>query len=103
MSCNATWLDFENQLQKSFSSVEYFVLKYGCILSGINMDQLNEQFLNYQLLAEADIPKEVKERTGLSEEDYYRIDVLWGFYVVSKNQVQIYLNSTNFSELLRLS
>ena len=45
------------RLQKSFSSVGYFVLKYGDILSGINIIQLNEQFLNYQLLAETDIPK----------------------------------------------
>ena len=76
---NATWLDFEKRLEKSFSSVEYFILKYRDIFPGINIDQLNEQFLNYQLCSEAEIPKEVKANINLSEEDPYRVDVLWGF------------------------
>ena len=76
---NATWLDFENRLQKSFPCVEYFVLKYQHIFSGMNIDELNEQFLDYQLLPDDAIPKEVKECVNLSEEDPHRIDVLWGF------------------------
>jgi len=73
---NATWLDFEHKLQKNFDSVEFFVLKYKQIFSDMSI----EQFLNYQLLTEEDIPKEVKERMGLSEENPHgRIDVLWGF------------------------
>ena len=76
---NATWLDFENRQQKSFSCVENFVFKYDHIFSGIKIDELNEQFLNYQLLPDNAIPKEVKECVNLSEEDPHRIDVLWGF------------------------
>jgi len=77
---NTTWLDFEKRLEKNFS-VEYFVLKYHDMFSGVSIDQLNVQFLNYQLFSEADISKEVKEQANLklSEEDPYRIDVLWGF------------------------
>ena len=76
---NAIWLDFEKRLEKSFSSVEYFVLKYPQIFPGVHLDQLQEQFLNYQLLSEADIPKEAKANIDLSEEHPYRVDVLWGF------------------------
>ena len=55
----------------------------------MNIDQLNEQFLNYQLISEADIPKEVKEQANFAEHDSYRIDVLGGF-TWYKNQVQIH-------------
>ena len=76
---HATWLDFEHRLEKSFLSVEYFVLKYPEIFPEMNLDQLNEQFLNYQLLATEDIPVTVKESVGLKEEDPYQVDVLWGY------------------------
>ena len=76
---NATWLTFEQRLQKSFSSVEYFVLRYPELFPDMNVDKLNEQFLNYQLFPEDEIPKEVKESLGLEDEDPYRVDVLWGF------------------------
>ena len=66
-------------MEKSFSSVEYFVLKYPEIFPGVHLDQLQEQFLNYQLLSEADIPKEAKANIDLSEEHLYGVDVLWGF------------------------
>ena len=43
------------------------------------MDKLNEQFLNYQMLAVEDIPQTVKECSGLQEGDPYRVDILWGY------------------------
>lgn len=67
-------------MQKSFDSVEFFVVKHKQIFSDTSIDKLNEQFLNYQLLTEEYIPKDIKERMGLSEENPHgRIDVLWGF------------------------
>ena len=45
----------------------------------MKIDELNEQFLNYQLLPDNAIPKEVKDCVNLSKEDPHRIDVLWGF------------------------
>jgi len=72
------------RLEKSFSSVEYFVLKYPETFPGMNLDQLQEKFLNYQLLSEAEIPKEAKANiSDVSEEHPYRIDILWGFFVKS--------------------
>ena len=77
---NATWLDYEHRLQKNFDSIEFFVLKYKQIFPDMIIDRLNEQFLNYQLLTEDDIPKNIKDRMGISEENPHgRIDVLWEF------------------------
>ena len=61
---HSTWLDFENRLEKSFLSVQYFVLHYLDIFPDMNMDQLNEQFLNYQLLLAGDIPTVVKDKVA---------------------------------------
>ena len=79
---HATWLDFENRLEKTFLSVQYFVQRYPEIFpeaSERSMDQLNEQFLAYQLLSEEDIPSKVKGSAGLSANDPHRVDVLWGY------------------------
>ncbi|XP_065893400.1 uncharacterized protein [Dysidea avara] len=97
---NATWLDFEHRLQNSFLSVQYFVLKYPTIFGSINMDKLNEQFLNYQLLSDEQIPKEVKEGIGLEDDDPHRIDVLWGFLRGMKKPGT---NSLEFDHLFKVA
>ena len=76
---HATWLDFERRLEKSFLSVQYFVLQYSEILPEMDLDGLNEQFLNYQLLSAEDIPTSLKESVGLSANDPHQVDVLWGY------------------------
>ena len=76
---HATWVDFEHRIEKSFYSVEFFIHRYKQIFTGMNMDKLEEQFLNYQLLTDEEIPKDVKEKAGRDESDYYRIDDLWGY------------------------
>ena len=48
---HATWLHFEQRLEKHFNSVEYFVHRYPNIFPEMNMDKLNEEFLSYQMLA----------------------------------------------------
>ena len=73
---SATWLDFEHRLDKSFSSVEYFVHLYTNIFPVMDIDKLNEQFLSYQLLEESSIPMEIKDSIGLSSEDPFQIDIL---------------------------
>ena len=69
---HATWLDFEQRLQKNFPSVEYFVHRFPNALDNIDMDRLNEEFINYQLLSAEDMPP------ALSEE-HLRVDYLWGY------------------------
>ena len=76
---SATWLNFEERLEKNFMSVEYFVHRYPDILSEIDMDQLSEEFLSYQVLPSDAIPKSVKESVNLEDNDPHRVDVLWGY------------------------
>ena len=66
----------KRDIGKSFSSAEYFVLKHLEMFPGINLDQLHEQFLNFQLLSEAEIAKEARANINLSEEHPYHVDVL---------------------------
>ena len=73
---HTTWLDFEHRLERNFLSVQYFVLQYPQIIPDMNMDRLNEQFLNYQLLKGDDIPITVKESVGLWLDDPHQVDVL---------------------------
>ena len=41
----------------------------------MNIDQLNEKLLNYQLIYVVGIPKEVKEQANLAEDDPYCTDL----------------------------
>ena len=59
--------------------MQYFVLQYPKILTEMNMDCLNEQFLNYQLLKEDDITTIVRESVGLGPDDPHQLYVLWGY------------------------
>ena len=68
---HATWLDFEHRLDKPFSSVEYFIVRYSSILTSIDLNKLEAQFLNYQLVDEEQIPEYVKA-SG-------RVDDLWAY------------------------
>lgn len=66
---HATWLDFKQRLQKSFISVEYFVHRFPNFFEGVDIDRLNEEFINYQLPSSTDIPNTIKENANLREED----------------------------------
>lgn len=73
-----SWVGFENRLKANFSAIEYIVGRYSTIFPS-GMNKLSEQFLAYQLLVEEDIPSTVKESAGLSQEDYFRVDILWSY------------------------
>ena len=47
---HATWIDFSQRLSSSFTSVEFFVGTYSENLNDMDMDELNEQFIQYQTL-----------------------------------------------------
>lgn len=76
---HATWLDFENRLEKSFLSVEYFVHRFPHILENVDTEQLNEQFIAYRTLLPEEIPDWVKESAGLGDDDPHQVDALWGY------------------------
>ncbi|CAB4032496.1 PREDICTED: uncharacterized protein LOC106702191 [Paramuricea clavata] len=67
----------------------------------MDLESLNEQFLNYQLLLEEDIPAEVKEVAKCAEDDpHYRIDILWGYL---KGVKKPGTNSLEFDLLFRVA
>lgn len=59
--------------------MEYFIHRYPGIFSEIDMDQLSEEFLSYQMLSSEAIPKSVKESVNLDDKDPHCVDVLWGY------------------------
>ena len=58
---NASWIDFHQRLNRTFSSVEYFISRYPSFFENLNMDLVNEQFLSYQIMSEEDIPHSLKD------------------------------------------
>ena len=63
-------------MDKSFSSVQYFVYHYPEVFPAMGNDRLNEQLLKYQLLMMVDIPSKVNESAGLQA---YHVNILWGY------------------------
>ena len=79
---NSAFLNFFNWDKISLDNVFYFVERFGLYFSATQLNELDEQFLKYQLLKEIDIPAsvwmedaEVKDWDDLK---YYRMDVIWG-------------------------
>lgn len=88
--CNAKWIDFERRLNSTFSSVEYFIYTYPHIFPDMNLDMLMEQYLEYQLLSDDEIPESIMEEASTSNVDreveqahtehgHCRVDIIWGF------------------------
>ena len=62
---HVVWVGFESRMEKTFSSVEYIVHRYGTLFPGLDMDKLSEQFLTYQVLVEEDILHQLKNLQDL--------------------------------------
>ena len=69
---HATWLDYEERLQKNFHSVEYFVHTFPNALDKMNMDMLNEEYVDYQLLSVEDLTSSLRY-----QDNPHRVDYLW--------------------------
>lgn len=79
---HATWIDFNQRLDSSFTSVEYFVGSFPDVLQDMDMDKLNDQFIYYQALSVHDIPESIKTSCSLSDDDEEKnchMDILWGY------------------------
>lgn len=81
---HATWIDYNQRLDSSFTSVEFFVGKYPLILKDIDLDKLHEQFLDYQIFDEVDLPERIKDACNIDQEEQdnklCRVDILWSFF-----------------------
>ena len=65
--------------KKVLTLLNTFVRRFSAFLDNINIDKLNEEFIDYQLLSSNDIPSSIKKSANLCEEDPHRIDILWGY------------------------
>ena len=78
-------------MDSTFDMVEYFCARYSSLLrlTPQQLDQLQEEFVNYQLLNTHEIPDSVWEEALLTcDEDgkqYYRVDRVWGYISEIKN------------------
>ncbi len=54
---NATWIGFNQRLNQTFSSVQFFISRFPSLLGDLNIDQ----FLSYQIMSEKDIPDTLKD------------------------------------------
>jgi len=77
---HSTWINFEHRAERNFSSVEFFISLYPKLFVNMNMEELHDQFISYQLLVTDDVIQIVREMSGLqNEEDVHRIDDLWSY------------------------
>ena len=88
-------LNFSILIKKAecaFDSVEFFCEKYSGLLAftPANMDQLQEEFVAYQLLGESDIPQTIWKEALIYDDEstgvrHYRMDTVWGYLSSAKN------------------
>ena len=81
---HARLIDFEKRQTCTFESVEFFVNLFPHLESlraPREMEQLQEEFVSYQLLCDSQIPGTVWEEASSRQDDerYCQIDVLWGY------------------------
>ena len=68
---HAKFVDFTRREAAEFRDVEYFVERYGAFLSFTpqQLDVLHDEFVEYQLLEDSDIPLEVWKEAKENVED----------------------------------
>lgn len=80
---NAGFVNFHVRETATFQQVEYFVERFGALLpfqSPREMDVLLDEFVEYQLLQDDDIPSDVWDKASIVIDDdttYHRMDIVW--------------------------
>ena len=100
MLINATWVDFTRRLECTFSSVEYFLRRYPCIFTDFDIDKVNDEFLSYQTMVKEDIPEEFRKSIGLVPDEYYHVDLFWGYL---KSMKKTGTNVLEFENLFKIA
>ena len=104
---HAKFLNFEKRSSCHFFDIEYFIDRYKdvSILSDIS-DDLYDEFVNYQLLKDEDIPSSVWESALVKPEGdgqpYSRIDVIWGYLSTMKAGDNCSLRFPQLSSIAKL-
>ncbi len=91
--CDANFLNFEKRTGVGFNSIEYFVNRYP-FLNGLTisseMGLLQEEFVEYQLLSDTDIPTDAA-RVGEDENVYYSWTSSGGSYLCATGSSELKL------------
>lgn len=81
---NASWIDVSNRIDAKWDSVEFFFRKFEAVLNGVSIDDLFDEFSDYQTMTDEAIGKDAFKEAKVvdGEEDdkevfHYRIDILW--------------------------
>ena len=77
----AKFVNFEKRANCTFSDVEFFMHRYQGIAGLIVTDDIFDEFVDYQLLEQGDIPASVWDLATVNEKfgSHTRMDVIWGF------------------------
>lgn len=108
---HARVVKFEKRETNQFSDIEYFMEHYSDVLafSGPEQNALFDEFVDFMLLEEKDIPQSVWESAKESLEDdsegkqtFIRMDVIWAFLSLMKTPDGCKLRFPNLSKVARL-
>ena len=111
---NARFLNFEKREEYSFSAVEFFCNSYDNFLNCTpsSMSKLQEEFIEYQLLEQSDIPDWVwrEALVNVTETDdgdeqsvqRYRMDMVWGYISTMRNAADHSLQFEQLSKIAKL-
>ena len=76
------FVDFTKRATAAIENKFFFVEKFELNFSASQLNELDNQFLQYQLLQDKDIPQSVWDKATIVDEGdntkYYQMDVLWG-------------------------
>ena len=99
---HSIFADISKRESVSIDDVLFFVKKFHLNFNPETKNLLSEQFFDYQLLNDHDIPDSVWQNAYTMDDDrnkYYRADILWGFI----SQMKDLLRSIDLIFCLKLS
>ena len=102
---HARFVSYEERENCEFVDVEYFIDHYQQVLSfnDVDMDQI---FVEYQLLEQNDVPQHVwqsaKEKSEDEESTFICMDVVWGFLSSASTGDGCRIKSAHLSKFARL-
>ena len=76
---NVKCCDFDKRQQKTFMAIEFFLCRFSHLFQNIDMDDLAEQFMAYQVLPDDALLSSVKTAMNLNAEDPLHVDALWTY------------------------
>ncbi|XP_066020951.1 uncharacterized protein [Pocillopora verrucosa] len=109
---HARWINVQKRSQAKWESVEYFLSRFKSALNTVNIDEMYDEFRDYQSLTDEDIGviawKEAKVVDGLVNDQeifHYRVDILWWYMsqmVIPESSAKRFCHLQKVAELVVL-